>query len=177
MRDEDGDEFAGGGLEALIKGAGLIAFAIFAVHIDDIEAFSGFFIDGFFGDFLRFVGRVIEDLNLQFFLRIADFRDGVDEAFDDVFFIEHGQLNRHKRERFELPIGLRNVLFMDSVSGDHDEPMEAIEAEDTEDNEVKDNEDKIKRQHYGPYFLIVVVLKTSVAVPMPYLSVGFEGPL
>src|SRR5262249_14158131 len=62
---EDGDELAGGDLEAGGEGAGLVAFAVGAVDVLDGVALGGPLVDGALGDVGGMVGGVVKDRDLE----------------------------------------------------------------------------------------------------------------
>ncbi len=90
---EDGDEFTGGGGHAGGECAGFIALAVGAVDVEDVVAQAAHAVAGFAGDVGGFIGGVIEDLDLEFVARVVDLAGGFDDAFGDVFFVVHGELD------------------------------------------------------------------------------------
>ena len=88
------------GFEAVFQRAGFVAFAIGAMDVDDGHALRGVALDAGAGDFARFVGGIVEDLNVEQFARIVEARDGFDEALDHVALVEDGKLDGDAR-----PIG------------------------------------------------------------------------
>ena len=104
---EHGDEVALGHFETRVEGAGLEAGAIGAMHVGDFEVRLGVakLGDVGAGEGFGFVGRVVEDLNLERAARIANGRDVVEQTGDDGGFVEDGQLNRHVRERSAVDRG------------------------------------------------------------------------
>ena len=89
---EDGDEFAGGGLQAFGQRAGLVALAIGAMQVVDIDAEGLVALDAGARDLLRFVGGIVEHLDLEQLARIIETRDGVDQALDHVALVVDGKL-------------------------------------------------------------------------------------
>ena len=89
---KDGDEFALGGFKTVFERAGLVAFAIGAMDVNDRQAGGGVALDASAGDLASFVGGIVEHLNVEQFARIIESRDGVDEALDDVALVEDGKL-------------------------------------------------------------------------------------
>ena len=66
---EDGDEFSLGGFQAFREGAGFEALAVVAVEVGDGMSEGGVAVDQDAGDFDGFVGRVVEQLDVEFFFR------------------------------------------------------------------------------------------------------------
>ena len=48
----------------------------------------------------RFVGRVVQDLDLEKLARILDLADGVDQPIGDVHLVVDRELNRDRGQRF-----------------------------------------------------------------------------
>ena len=89
---EDGDEFAGRGFEPCGQRAGLVAGAVVAMQIADRQAERLIALDARARHFLRFVGRIVEHLNVEQFARIIEARHRVDQALDDVALVVDGKL-------------------------------------------------------------------------------------
>ncbi len=133
---EDGDEFAGGGFHDFLEGAGLKACAIGTVQINDGVAEGAVPFKDELGYFFRFVGGVVEDLDLEEVLGIFEAADGVDEAVDDELLVEDGQLHRDPRQLIEVAAGVGVVVLavlevevaqriaVDAVDGQHDHDRE-----------------------------------------------------
>ena len=75
---ENGHELARRLLQPGLERPGLVAGAVDAVEISDVQALRGVPPDRQLGDFLRFVGRVVQDLNLEQVPGIVHLADGVD---------------------------------------------------------------------------------------------------
>ncbi len=91
-----------GDLQARVKRSGFEAMPVGAVDIDDGVAKRGIACHDAGSDLGGFVGRVVEDLDLQLVLRIVDGADGLDKAVDDELLVEDGQLDRDPRQLFEV---------------------------------------------------------------------------
>src|SRR5215472_5151624 len=89
---ENGDELAGRSFQALLQRAGLEAFTIVAMDVENWHAQSLLAFNASSRDDLRFVGGIVQQLNFKFFARIIELRDGFDEALDHVAFVEDGKL-------------------------------------------------------------------------------------
>ena len=126
---EDGNKFAGCGLEALRQRAGFEPLPVVAVMVLDGETEHAVALAQGFRIRVRVIGGIVQHLNLQQFLRILDFGDFVDQPFDDVPFVVNGQLNgdarkllkaRHRLFRGVLPVlevGSDDVVTVQPVNG------------------------------------------------------------
>ena len=70
------------------------------------------------GQFPRFVGGIIEDLDLQQLPRIIDLADRFEQALDNVDFVEDRQLHRHFRQFVETASRRHGLLpvFQEKVN-------------------------------------------------------------
>lgn len=87
---ENKEKFAFGYLGPLFEGTGFITGAINAVQVAGIEALLTQTFGPSLAKLIGFVGGIIEDLNLQFILRIIELGDGCKQAIDHMLFIEYG---------------------------------------------------------------------------------------
>src|SRR5713101_4764797 len=87
IRVEDGDEFAGRGLETRGKRPGLETGADVAMQVADWQSERLIALDAAARDLLRFIGRVIEHLNVEQLARIIKARYRVHEALDHVALV------------------------------------------------------------------------------------------
>ena len=84
---EDGDEFAGRGLQTCRERAGLEPGAVIAVQVADRQSERLVALDAGARDSLRFVGRIVEHLNIEQFARIVEARNRIDQALDHVALV------------------------------------------------------------------------------------------
>ena len=94
---EDGDELAPGQAQPVIQCAGFEAFARAAPDVVDLQALPavGFHLSRH--DVYRFIGRVVEYLDLQAVARIVQCGHVVDEALGHEQLVVDGQLYGHHR--------------------------------------------------------------------------------
>jgi hypothetical protein len=109
---EDRDELPAGDLHGLVERPGLVAGAVGAVDVLDVQALRGVAAHGELGDLPGFVGGVVEHLDLQELPRVVDPADGVDETIDDVHLVEERQLDGHHRQGVELRPGGGHVVLV-----------------------------------------------------------------
>ena len=75
VRIEDGEEFTLGDCHAFLEGPRLEVLAVRAVDELDIVATGGKFCNFLLGDFVTFVGRIVQNLNFVFVLGVVDSAD------------------------------------------------------------------------------------------------------
>ena len=148
LRDEvgvkDGDELTLSRVKTVLERAGVVAVAIGAVDVNDRKTCSGVAFDARAGNLASFVRGVIEDLDIEEPARVIEERDGVDEALDDVAFVEDGELYSNL-----WPVGdgrwrSRNIFAVSVVLIEQDVAVQAISCEDEENDEVGNHHRKIE---------------------------------
>lgn len=112
VRVEDGEEVALRDGHGFLEGAGLVFGTVRAVDKLDVVALGGKFFDLLLGDFVAFVGGVVQNLDFVLVLGVVDSAHGLEEAFDAVGFVKDGELGRDLRELVDgmLAIELENIL-------------------------------------------------------------------
>ena len=100
---------------------------------------------GQLGDFLRLVGRVVQDLNLEQVLRVVHLADGIDQPVRDVHLVEDRQLDRDARQDVERRQSAGALTLVFHVKINKVVPMPAVNCQNAEDKEVE-NEDQCLRQ-------------------------------
>ena len=80
------------------------------MNVVDGNALRGVAFDAAAGDFASFVAGVVEDLYVEKLVRIIETRDGFDETFDDVAFVENGKLHGDARPCGDFRRRAGNVL-------------------------------------------------------------------
>jgi len=134
---EDGDEFAGGGFQAFLQGAGFVPSTVGAVQVDDVVAESAVAVDDELGDCLGLVGGVVEDLDFEEVGGVFEAAGGVDEAIDDELLVVDGELDGDAGELVEAAGGLMSgVLLVVVVLPDQLVAVQAIDGEDDHDQEI-----------------------------------------
>ena len=147
-RDEvgvkNGNEFALGGVKTIFERAGFVTFAIGAMDVNNGKTARSVAFDAGTGDVARFVGGIIEDLDAQQFARIVEQRDGVDEALDDVAFVEDGELYSNLWPVGDSRRWSRNIFTVSVVFVEQDVAVQAIRCEDEEHDKVGNHHRKIE---------------------------------
>jgi hypothetical protein len=101
----------------------------------DVDPVRGEAAHGELRDVRRFVGRVVQHLDLEPVTRILDAAHGLDQPVDHVHLVVERQLNRHQRQRVEftvwnwflvlvLQVNVHKVVTMPSVDGQDDQDEE-----------------------------------------------------
>ncbi len=137
VRVEYRDERAARDFQPGFERACLVARAIRAVVVLDVDAFSREAPDGQLGDGPRLVGRIVEHLNFEALARILDLADGFHEAVRDVHLVVERELNRHDRDRIERAPGLRQPILVLHVEIDQVVPVPSIHGEHDQDEEIR----------------------------------------
>ena len=84
---KNGNEFALGCFQTLGQGASFKALPIIAVQVFDGMSQGGIAIDQDARDLDGFVGRVVEQLDIELVLRIVEPADSVEEPIDNVLLV------------------------------------------------------------------------------------------
>jgi hypothetical protein len=138
---ENGDELAGGILEAGLECAGLVSGAVAAVDELDGIALGGPFLAGTAGDFGRVVGGIVEDLDLELVEGVVEEAGGLDDALGDVVLVVHGELDGDAGEVGELAGGFVGVVAVLAIEVDEDVAVQAVEGYSAEDGGVGSDEE------------------------------------
>ncbi len=135
---EYGYELAFCHLESGIESAGLETMTVGAVYVNDGMAQCGEALDNARGNFLGLVSRVVEDLNFEFFARVFDGADGIDEAVNDELFVEDGKLDGDAGQLFKVPGRVRVIVFaVLEVEVTHGVAVDAVDRKDDHHREVR----------------------------------------
>ena len=94
---EDSKEFAARVGKPRPQGAGLVASAVGAPVLNDVDSLLPVDCDAAGDDLARIVGRVVQYLDLEPLRRVVESGGRVDQPPDDVAFIVHRQLNGDTR--------------------------------------------------------------------------------
>ncbi len=68
--------------------------------------------DAVAADVHRFISRVVQQLDLQFVLRVIELRDGIQQAVHHMHLVEHRQLHGYQRQLLEQTHGMRPFAGM-----------------------------------------------------------------
>src|ERR1019366_2757099 len=88
---KNGDEFSLRRFQSFRQGSGLVALAIVAVQVLDRMSQGGVALYQNAGDFNGFVGRVVEQLDVEFLSWIVEPADGVEQPVHHVLFVKDRQ--------------------------------------------------------------------------------------
>ncbi len=142
---EDGDELALRGLQASFEGSGFVAFAIGAVEVDHRISERGVAIDEQARDFHGFVGRIVEQLDVELVFRVIEAADGIEKAVDYVLLIEDRQLHGDARQFGKVSGRFgRLVLLVLVIKIDQPVAVSAIGRQDDEDDEVGNQQGEVE---------------------------------
>src|SRR5215831_52990 len=93
------------------------------------------------GDVAGLVRRIVQDLDLQKFLRVIEFAHGTEQPLGHVHFVEDRQLHRHFRQLLEVERRHRWPLPVFQVQIDNEIAMNPISREPDEDAQVANRPD------------------------------------
>jgi hypothetical protein len=141
VRVEDRDEFAVGHLQPRGERTSLVACAIAAMDVADVEPACRLTSHRQFCDVARFVGRVVEYLNLEQLFRIVERAHRVDQPIDDVHLIEDRELHGDDRPLRQLGRRARYAVAMLLVLPDEVIPMPSVDGQNRQDEEIRDEDD------------------------------------
>src|SRR6266404_9600022 len=96
-------------------------------------------------DFDVFVGRVIQELNVEFLARVVQLADCVEQTVNNVLLIKNGQLHGDARQIVEISCRIRGLVFLVLVVK-IDEPiaMRSVRCQDDQYDEVRDQQRQIE---------------------------------
>ena len=134
---EDRDVLALGDLQPRFERARLVAGAIRAVDIRDVDPLRGIAAHGALGDARRFIRRVVEDLDLEQLARVVDPADGVDETVRHVHLVVDRKLDRDGRQLLERAERNRLPILVLHVQVDQVVPVPPVNGENDEDEEIR----------------------------------------
>ncbi len=144
---EDQHQLALGQRQAVVQGAGLVAGAIAAVHVMDVEALGSVALDCIARDLHRLVGGVVEHLDLEQLARIADARDGVEQALDHVHLVVERELHGHAWQPRGQGHRHGTPITMAIVEEQHDVPVHAHDRQDHQCQEIKTEQRSFSGTH------------------------------
>jgi len=147
VRVEDQHELAGRAAQPGVEGARLVAGAVVAVQVVDVEALRAVVLHRAAGDGARLVGRVVEDLDLQQLLRVADGRHRGEQAVDDVHLVEDRQLDGDPWQPRGQRAGQGFLVLVAEVEPDHHVAVEAEDGQDHERQEVEPEDPQLQNAH------------------------------
>ena len=110
---ENGKEFTLGNGHTFLEGACLEVFAVRAVDELDVVTTGGEFSNLSLGDFVAFVRRVVQDLDLMLVFGVVDGADCLEESFNAVGFVKNRELSRDLRK---IRYGMFTIIFEDGLA-------------------------------------------------------------
>ena len=111
------------------------------MEIDDVVSERSVAFDNGARDLDGFVGGIVEHLDLQLLARIIHLADAVDQAIDDVLFIEDGKLNGDARQFGEVRFRFRDlVLAVLVIKIDQLIAMHSVERQRDQHDEVRNQQ-------------------------------------
>src|SRR5580693_4210641 len=88
-----------------------------------------------------FVGRVVENLNIQLVLRIFQPADAINQAVGDILLVEHRQLHGDARKVLKISSRLgRALVAMLVIKINEDVAVHAVGGEQNQDDEIRNQQ-------------------------------------
>ena len=98
-------------------------------------------LDQSFGEWMRVVGRIVEHLNLQQSLGILDLGDLVDQPLDNIALVINRKLDGDRWQLLEANRRMIDrVLPMLEIGANDVVAMQAVDGENRQDREVRDQQ-------------------------------------
>ena len=142
---EDGDELAGRGIQAVVERSRLVALAIGAMDINDVVAQRRIAFNHAACHVDRLVSRIVEHLDLQPLARILHLADAIDQAVNDVLFVEDRQLDGDLRQLLEMRFRIGDsILAMLVIEIDELIAVHSVRGQEDQDNEVRNEQRRIE---------------------------------
>ena len=91
--------------------------------------------------FSRFVGGIVQDLDLEQFARVIDLADRLEQALDDVDLVEDRQLHRYLGQLLEMASRRDGSLPVFQEKVDNDVAVDPVSGETDQDGQVADRPD------------------------------------
>src|ERR1700732_794613 len=144
---KDGNEFALCRFQSFGQSAGLVALTVVAVQVGNRMSQCGVAIHQNAGDLYGFVGRVVQQLDVELFFRIVEPAHGIEEPVDHVLLIKDRQLHGDAGQIIELEMSRwfrRLVLFVLVIKIDHPVALRTVRRQDDQDDEIGNQKRQIK---------------------------------
>ena len=145
---KDGDEFSRRCSQSFRQSARFVALTIVAVQVLDRMSQGGVALHQKAGDFNGFVGRVVEQLDVEVLARIVEPADGVEQPIYHVLLVEDRQLHSDPWQVIEIEMRRgfgRLVLFVLVIKIDQPVPVPAVGRQDDEDDEIGNQQRQVER--------------------------------
>jgi len=144
---EDRDVLTLGHLHARFERAGLVAGAVGAVQITDVDALGGIAPDRLLGHRARFVGGVVEHLDLEQLPRVIHLAHRVDQPVGHVHLVVDRQLHRDDREGVHRPGRHRLLILVLHVQVHQVVPVPAVHSQNNQDEEIGGERERFEWRH------------------------------
>ncbi len=133
---EDGDEPSLRHPEPRVERARLVAGAIGAMHVRDVDPLRRVAAHRALRDARRLVGGVVQHLDLEQLARIIDLADRVDQPVRDVHLVVDRQLDGDRRQLRERRARHRHLVLVLHVQIDQVVPVPPVHGENDENEEI-----------------------------------------
>ena len=164
---EDGDEFARGGSSGLRPARRPCSLRDWCdADSDDRQAQRLVALHAGARDLLRFVGGIVEHLNIEQFARIVEARDGVDQPLDHVALVVDRKLYGNLGPPLTAGGGPGTLLRIDVVIVDQPVAVQSVGGQDHQHEEIRNHDREIE------CIRMIDAGKRAVGQLMPILTKG-----
>ena len=115
------------------------------MNVGDGDAESAVSLDAIAGDLLRFVGGIVEHLDVEQFARVIELRDGLDEALDHVALVVDRELNCDLRPFRDFRRRSGNIFAILEVIVDQVVAMNSVHRQNYHHQEIRNHDGEIER--------------------------------
>ena len=134
-------------LESGLERSRLEPAAIRAVQEGNLHSCHRMSPDRAFGDGGRFIGGVVQNLDLQELARIVQLAHGIDQPVRDVHLVVDRQLYRDTWQAFKRRVRHRMVILVLHVQVDEVVPVPPVYCENHQDEEIGRERERFERGH------------------------------
>ena len=138
VRIENRNQFACREIQTVFQSTRFETFTVGPVDVMDIEPDFAIFAHRGSGNFGSAIGRVVQNLNLQKFTRVAYPTSCLDQTFHNVHFVIDRQLYRHSRFFLQLCVRVRGPVLVFQIKKHQMVPVNTINGEHGQDREIWD---------------------------------------
>ena len=147
IRIEDGDKLPFCGAQPVLQCASLETGPLVAVDIVNVQAEALPAFHGVARNRLRFVGGIVQHLDVEPASRVVERADRVDHPFHDIHLVVRRDLNGDPRQLLEPPLWNGDILSVLVKEEHHQIAMKAVEGKDGKDDKIGRDDGHVKPIH------------------------------
>ena len=130
--------------QAVFQRASLVSVAIRSMDVSDRHALRSVALHARARNVLRFVGGIVQNLNLQQLPRIVETRDSFRESLNDIALIENWQLHGHARPVCDRWRRRRDIFRILKIVVDQPVAMQPVHGEHEKHDEVGNHQGQVE---------------------------------